>query len=240
MIAVASGVLPRSRAIAVPAPTTLAFPPSLHSMNVWYEVVGYLASGLIVLSITRTSLIKLRLFGLAGSLTFMTYGLLIGAVPIALVNTVITGIHVYFLWSLRSPNKEFFQLLAVSPDSQYLAYFLHFHHDDIEQYQPEFDFTPSDDWVPSFVLRDTIPAGLFIGRKCQDGSVEVLLDFAIPQYRDFQIGRFLFSDASGLFTDSRCDTAWSNPGAPAHAEYLHKMGFVRQGDVYVKDMVPQP
>lgn len=206
-------------------------------MNLWFEIVGYIASGLIVLSITRTSLIKLRLFGLAGSIAFLIYGLLIGAVPIALVNSVITAIHIYFLWSLRSPNKEFFQLLAVSPDSQYLAYFLEFHRDEIERYQPEFDPTPSDDWVASFVLRDTIPAGLFIGRKCADGSVEVLLDFAIPQYRDFQIGRFLFSDSSGLFTDSRCDTAWSNAGAPEHIAYLEKMGFVRSGDVYVKDLV---
>ncbi|MBT8208873.1 MAG: hypothetical protein HKN07_07015 [Acidimicrobiia bacterium] len=206
-------------------------------MNTWFEVVGYIASGLIVLSITRTSLIKLRLFGLAGSITFTTYGFLIGAVPIALVNIIITGIHVYFLWSLRSPNKEFFQLLAVSHDSKYLAYFLDFHRDEIERYQPEFDPTPAEDWVASFVLRDTIPAGLFIGRKCEDESVEVLLDFAIPQYRDFQIGRFLFSDSSGLFADSRCDKAWSNPGAREHVAYLEKMGFVRSGDVYVKNLV---
>ncbi len=191
-----------------------------------YQAIGYLGSALIVVSLTRKSILKLRLFGLAGSMVFLIYSVLIGAYPIAVVNVVIIFVHIFFLRDLLSKRNEFFTVLRVHEDSQYLAYFLEFHADDIHHFQPGFTYTPAAEQIRVFILRNLVPAGLFIGRVCPDASIEVQLDFVIPQYRDFKVGGFLYSARSGIFTNPRCERAWSEPGTRLHAEYLDRMGFV--------------
>jgi hypothetical protein len=207
------------------------------------EAVGYLGSALLIVSMTRTSILKLRIIGLVGSAVFLIYSLLIEAYPIAVVNVVIATVHIFFLRQLLSKRKEFFTILEVHPDSRYLGYFLDFHSDEIGKFQPGFRYQPASNQIRAFVLRDLVPAGLFIGRSCDDHSVEVELDFVIPQYRDFRVGRFLYSDRSGVFRDPECDRAWSPAGNRAHNEYLERMGFEpgsgpRGEPAYVKDLRP--
>lgn len=208
------------------------------SASTVYEIIGYVGSAFIVVSLTRKSIVKLRLFGLAGTITFLVYAILIEAYPIAIVNVVIIGIHVYFLRQLLSKQKEYFRVLTVRKDSRYLDYFLGFHADLIKLDQPDFVREPSDDNIRAFILRDLVPAGLFIGRVCPDHSIEVLLDFVIPQYRDFRIGSYLYSRRSGVFADPQCDRAWSTARTKLHVEYLEKMGFVLDDGTYVKDLRP--
>jgi hypothetical protein len=207
------------------------------------ELIGYLASAMILVSVTRTSILKLRLFSLAGAVTFVVYGLIIEAYPIALVNVVIIGIQIFFLRDLMSKKREYFTTLEVLADSRYLEYFLRFHEDDIRRYRPDFRFEPRDDQIRIFLLRDLVPAGLLIGRPCTDHSFEVELDYVIPRYRDFRVAEFLFSERSGVFTDPLCSRAWSKPGSDVNVEYLERMGFTETRDpkgnaVYVKKLSP--
>lgn len=238
------------RAAHRPAPTSPADTPCTIrcpgpecqlSADAIYQIIGYVGSALILVSVTRTSILKLRLFGLAGSTTFLIYSLLIGAYPIAVVNVVVIFVHLFFLRDLLANRNEYFTVLEVRPDSRYLAYFLEFYDSEIRRFQPEFAYEASDDERASFILRDLVPAGLFIGRPCDDHSMQVELDFVIPQYRDLKIGDFLYSDRSGVFADPKCDRAWSYGDAPEHAQYLERMGFnpARNRDgrmVYVKDL----
>ena len=65
------------------------------------EMVGYLASALVVLSLTMTSVVRLRMVSFCGSITFFVYGVLIDSVPIMITNGAIAVINVWFL------RKEF-------------------------------------------------------------------------------------------------------------------------------------
>lgn len=189
------------------------------------ELVGYAGSLLILLSMTRTSILQLRIIGLLGSSAFFVYGVLIAAYPIAIVNVVIVGVHLFFLRQLLSKKIEFFTSLELNKDSRYLRHFLEFHGDDISTHQPGFRFEPRDDQVRAFVLRDTVPAGVFIGRTCADGSVEVELDYVVPQYRDFKVAQFLYSDRSHIFAKRGCRTIWARPGNDVHVRYFERLGF---------------
>lgn len=190
------------------------------------ELVGYLGSLLIVISLTRTSILHLRLVGLAGSVTFLIYSILIAAYPIAVVNVVIIGVHLFFLRQLRSKKTEFFTSLELNKDSRYLRHFLDFHSEDIEAYQPGFMFEPRDDQVRAFILRDLVPAGLFIGRTCDDDTIEVILDYVVPQYRDFKVAEYLYSDRSDIFAAHKCRRIWTRPGSDVHVKYFERFGFV--------------
>ena len=111
---------------------------------------------------------------------------------------------------------------------------------EIERYQPEFAYEPAEVQVTAFILRNAVPAGLFIGEVCDDNSLEVKLDFVVPQYRDFKAGAFLYSTRSGVFEKAACDRAWTVSGTADHVRYLERMGF-EAGDrdgvgVYTKDI----
>jgi len=190
------------------------------------ELVGYLGSLFIIISLTRTSILHLRLIGLAGSATFLIYALLIEAYPIAVVNVVIISVHLFFLQRLLSKKSEFFTSLELNKDSRYLRHFLDFHGEDIEQHQPGFTFEARDDQIRAFILRDTIPAGVFIGRACTDDTIEIELDYVIPQYRDFKVANFLYSDRSELFAQRGRRRIWTRPGNDVHVAYFQRLGFV--------------
>jgi hypothetical protein len=191
--------------------------------GVWTEVVGYVASLAVVVSLSMRSILRLRLVGLAGSLLFLGYSIVIGAIPIAITNVVIIAIHAYYLRKLLAGRNEIFEILPVRPSSLYLQRFLEFHDRDIQQFQPGFEYRADPECLPMFILRDMVPAGLLIALPHHDHTVEIRLDFATPQYRDFKLGRFVYSNDSGLFGDPVC--AWSDLWSEAHRVYLERMGF---------------
>jgi hypothetical protein len=65
------------------------------------EYLGYFASLLIAISITIKGGIYFRILNLAGSITFIFYGLFIGSLPVAIINIYGTGINIFHLIKLR-------------------------------------------------------------------------------------------------------------------------------------------
>lgn len=190
------------------------------------EIVGYAASALIILSITQKSILRLRLLGLIGAMTFLVYSLAIGAYPIAVVNIIAGGVHGWYLRQLIRRKREVFRVLHVLPESRYLLDFLEFHRDEIQgHFQPEFTYQPDENQLTAFVLRDMVPAGLFIGELCDDGTFRVELDFVIPQYRDFKIGKYVYSPDSELLTGMTPTCVWAEASNQDHGRYLSRMGF---------------
>ena len=190
------------------------------------EIVGYAASVLVAVSLMMSSILKLRVINLVGSLAFTVYGALIGAYPVAAVNLFIVFINLYYLRQMLG-SKEFFTLLRVRADSEYLRCFLDFYRAEIERFVPGFRGPPpAERELTFFVLRDMVPAGLFIGEVRRGGALLVTLDFVIPQYRDFKTGRYLFTHQAEFFREHGIHEILSEPGSPTHAAYLRRMGFL--------------
>jgi hypothetical protein len=197
-----------------------------------YELIGYLASGLVAVSLMMKSIRRLRIYNLVGSLAFTVYGVLIGAYPVAAVNAFIVFINIYYLRQMAAA-REFFDLLKIRPDSEYLRSFLDFHRDDIQRFSPGFTYAPGEAQVGFFVLRDMVPAGLFLGEVDQPGRLRVKLDYVIPQYRDLQTGRYVFQGQADFFRELGIREIVSDPGNPAHTAYLERMGFATaEGGLY--------
>ena len=190
------------------------------------EIVGYIGSALVILSLMQKSILRLRMIGFVASSTFLVYSIAITAYPIAVVNVVAASIHLYYLRKLLRRKSEVFTILRMRPESRYLAYFLDFYKDDIStRYQPDFVYEPGEDTLAVFLLRDMVPAGLLVGRTHGDSSFEILLDYVIPQYRDFKLAQWLYSEESGIFELTNCRCAWTRVTTPEQQEYFGKMGF---------------
>lgn len=188
------------------------------------EIVGYAASVLVAISLMMSSILKLRVINLVGSMAFVVYGALIGAYPVAVVNLLIVFINLYYLRQMLG-SREYFKLLQVRPGAEYLRAFLDFHAAEIQRFLPGFAYVPDQRLLVFFVLRDMVPAGLFIGERRGDGALRVMLDFVIPQYRDFKTGRYLFRDQAHFFRAHGITEIVSAAGSPTHTAYLRRMGF---------------
>jgi GNAT superfamily N-acetyltransferase len=190
----------------------------------WLELLGYAASVLVAVSLMMSRILRLRLINLAGSLAFAVYGALIGAYPVAAVNGFICLVNIYFLVRMLR-SREFFRILEIEPDSEYLRYFLSVHQEDVRGFLPGFSHAPERRELTFFVLRDLVPAGLFIGEVREDGCLWVRLDYVIPSYRDLKIGRYLYSERGDFFRAHGIREIVSPAGNRTHSRYLQRMGF---------------
>lgn len=203
----------------------------------WFEMVGYLGSVLVAISLMMESLWRLRIINLVGASFFTVYGVLIGAIPVAVLNALIVGIDVYYLWQMWR-QKDYFHLLEVSHDSRYLKNFVEFYRKEIEEFFPSYLFKPKEDQLAVFVLRNMVPAGLLIVRP-RGSDADIFLDFVIPGYRDFRAGRFLFDESADYFHRRGIQRFVSDAGNARHESYLKRMGFQADGVEYVRNVNPQ-
>jgi hypothetical protein len=193
------------------------------SLASFYEIIGYVASTLIAVSLMMSSILKLRVINLIGAITFTIYGALIQAYPVAIVNGVIALIDIYFLFELLT-KKEYFSVLPMRKDANYLHYFLNYYGKEISKYVPDFVFNPDEDLEVFFVLRNMIPAGLFIIKRKENGEVWVDLDFVIPGYRDMKIGDYIYHQKSEIL-DMKSRKILTTAITKQHVKYLQQMGF---------------
>ncbi len=170
-----------------------------------------------------SGIVKLRIINLIGAIIFTVYGLLIEALPVTIVNGFICLVDIYYLYDIFK-SKEYFKVLEVMHDSEYLHYFLNFHKNEIKKYMPSFSFTATDKSIVFFILRNSIPAGLICATKKSDDSLFIDIDFVIPGYRDLKIGKYVYQN---IFTEKKIKKIYSNPGNSKHDSYLQKMGFVK-------------
>lgn len=73
----------------------------------WIEVIGVLASILVLVSFLMKNIIVIRLVNTFGSIVFIVYGILIGAFAIWFVNAALIVVHViYIIGDVRVKNKK--------------------------------------------------------------------------------------------------------------------------------------
>lgn len=204
----------------------LRYPAGVFELN-GVELVGYLASALIVVSLAMTSVVRLRIISLAGSITFVVYGALISSAPIILTNALIAGINVWYLRKEFASGTTGGVDLGASPiraDSPFLADFVAFHLIDIHRFQPDFRLPVGDEVVSLLLTRDGLPAGLLIGR--QSGSTLTIdLDYVLGPYRDSRLGRWIYGTGASVFRRIGVTELRSAGDTDTHRKYLQRVGF---------------
>ncbi len=195
----------------------------------WLEMFGYLASVITGISLTMSSIVKLRWLNLLGSFCFGTYGILISATPVALLNYFICAANIYYLWKIYT-EKTHFQMLETSTDDIYLKEFLKLHQKEILTFFPSFELLPDRQYTAMMIHRNLSLAGVFIGQKVDGSTMEVALDFVLPEYRDLKPGQFIFQSNTEFFKKLGVQRLLSAAGSEAHIGYLKQIGFKTAGD----------
>jgi hypothetical protein len=103
------------------------------------ELIGYVASAFVAISLVMVSFVKLRVLNLIGAVTFVVYGALIGSIPIIITNGFITAVNVFHLARIVRRSPGGFSYLAVGPEKLgQLKDFVSAYREDIRAFYPYF------------------------------------------------------------------------------------------------------
>lgn len=198
----------------------------------WLEWVGYVSSVLVAVSLTMSSIKKLRWYNLMGAAIFSFYGFAIQAYPVGVLNLFIVLANIYYLRGMYSASESF-KVLKVEANDPYLEYFVDFHKAQIQNFFPRFDKSlllqneGEQKAFTLFLLRNAVVAGVFFGIK-NNHILYLHLDFVSAPYRDLKPGDFIYKQNAQLFKEAGIRQIICNTENEEHRKYLLKMGFVEK------------
>ncbi|WP_166425062.1 GNAT family N-acetyltransferase [Paraglaciecola sp. 20A4] len=190
------------------------------------EIFGYCASAVIAYSLTRSSIVRLRWFNLAGASSFCLYGIIIQAYPVAILNGFVTLTNLFFLRRLLFDVERNFSVLAVSRPSNYVDFFLEYHQHEIKHLFPRFMKVSADTTREYFFLTErTEVVGMLSGYPQPNGDFLVDFDFVIPAYRDCHLGQYVLGKGQQLSKQFGFQNIIALADSYEHENYLHRIGF---------------
>ena len=196
------------------------------------ELIGWIGSALVVLSLAQARVWRFRIMNFAGAVLATFYNAVLGIWPFAAMNGVIAVIDAYWIARLKRESRitsDAYELVEVRHDDALLAHFLKLHGEDARQYYPEFDAArPSQATV--MVVRGDETVGVVVIADTVDQTAQVSLDYVTERFRDLSPGRFVYSN-SGLFDRLGVDRVVSLGGDP---DYLARMGFSQQNGSWIR------
>jgi hypothetical protein len=192
------------------------------------ELFGYLAFILLAISLMVNNDIKFRWINGAGSLSFVLYGLFINAMPVVITNGTLLIINAYQLVRIYR-NQEYFDAVVFRPGDEMIGKFLTFYQKDIHQYFPDFNIEENENDLRFVVLRDTVIANIFVAQTDAKGNAYVKINYTVPKYRDYKVGRFLFDKGNNfLLSKGLKKIVYKKVHHRQHERFLNIMGFEKQ------------
>ncbi len=207
---------------------------------VWWEVIGWVGSGLVVLSLMQARVLRFRVLNLVGAVVATAYNTALGIWPFAAMNGAIAIIDVYWLVRLLRGRHDAatYEVVEVAPDDGYLRHVLGVHGSDIARFYPGFELvpalgsspspapapTPTPDRSAFLVLRGDETVGVVVVRDVGDGVGRVELDYVTPRFRDFTPGEFVYR-SSGVFAAKGFRLLVAGDDVVGSHDYYARVGF---------------
>ena len=195
------------------------------------EIIGYVGSAFVLASFLMASVVRLRIINSIGCVVSVVYGLLIHAYPTVIMNAALLLINIFFLIRMSKQKSAAYHADRAEAGDQFLRYFLTAHGEDIRRYFPAFDGAAGCGYI-RFAYCGDKAAGLVMGDLDEDGSLQIVLDYTTPEYRDLSVGTWLYES---LAAEGIRKVTLSVP-TQEHEKYMQKMGFEKDGDGYVKKL----
>jgi len=206
------------------------------------DVVGWISSILVVLSLMQARVLRFRWMNLIGAAMATVVNALLGIWPFAAMNGVIAVIDVYWIWRLTRERHDeaVYEVVEVGVADAYLRHVLGVHAQDVATTHPRFSLAgisepsagPASEGGAQrsafLVLRGDETVGMVLVRDAGSGVGEVELDYVTERFRDFTPGEFVYRK-SGVFADKGFTTLVADAG-PGTSDHYGRVGFQRVGD----------
>lgn len=194
------------------------------------EIIGYIGSALVVISMMMTSVFKLRVVNITGSAIAFFYAMAVKAYPVAALNGFLIIVNVVKIVQFFRVEKSY-TLIESTGAAGLPKYLARKYNDDILNFFPDFTGFKDDDKV--FILMNGDNAtGVTAGQIDEFQTFHISIDYTTPAYRDNSAGRFLYSEIARR----GCKKAVFETSSKNHEAYMYKMGFVKiSRGKYVKE-----
>ena len=202
----------------------------------WLDLLGWAGSALLIYSIMQARVLRFRVLNLIACLVLVVFNGLLGIWPMVAMNVVLSAINLWFIRQLVSDRHDAaaFTVLEVGPNDEYLRHVLRVHGPDILRFQPDFLWDgAAPDRSAYLVQRGDETVGVVLIRDAGDGVAQVELDYVTPRFRDFSPGEFVWRQ-SGVLKDDGFRRVVTPSGMVA--PYYDKVGFHKEGDVFVLEL----
>ena len=203
------------------------------------QILGYAASLIVFISLMMKSLAKLRVLNAAGSLLFVVFALATDSLPTAFLNMGIVVIDVFYFIRMTRV-KDNFEIMTVQKDNEIVRRFYRTNKKELDALFGEASFVKSEK-IALFFRNDDI-AGLLAyssvvlpqsDSSVPESAAEILIDFVVPKYRDFAVGRHFFVKDVRFWKEQGYTCLLSSVPDKRHIPYLERLGFERQNDFTV-------
>ena len=195
------------------------------------EIIGYIGSFLVLVSFLMVSVVKLRVVNTIGSVIFMIYALIIKSYPTAIMNFCLVLINIHFLYRMSKTDDREYDLVKVKKNDGFLKYLLEKYQSDIQACFPSINLSLDNMNKGYIIMCGQIPVGITLGTS-KNGVMNLILDYTIPEYRDFTIGNYL---VSMLPEEGIKKLVYDGP-TENHLLYLDKMGYKLEDGKFVKNL----
>ncbi len=188
-------------------------------LKILLEIFGYIGTALVIISMLMTSVVKLRVINICGSVISMVYALVGGALPIVVMNAALIVINVVQLIRMNTPKITFTRVKASLNESS-VKHFLAYNDEDTRKYFPEYTLEENKNYEVHLALIGCEAVGIIIGER-EEETLHIILDYSIPKYRDLSVSTFLFEKLK----EDGTETLTASASVPEHRKYLIRMGF---------------
>lgn len=208
-------------------------------MQTALEIIGWIGSILIVVSLTQTRVLRFRWMNLAGSVIATAYNAIIGVWPFVAMNAAIVIINVYWLVRLHreAHDAAVYKVLSTRDDDVFVREFVDVHAADIARYAPQFAATtePERRRAMFMVVRGDEAVGLVAVRDDGAGVGFIELDWVKERFRDFTPGEFVYRESTAL-SQAGFTRLELVPTEATDRDYLRKVGFRTDRERWVRDV----
>ena len=125
-----------------------------------------------------------------------------------------------------------YRFTEVGLDDRFLNYLLDFYKNDIAVYFPDFEELRSTADRAYIITLGSEAVGITIGKKTGPVTLDLVLDYSTPAYRDCSVGEFEYPR---LRKEGFSVLQYSGNN-PQHIEYVKKVGFEPADGVYRKKL----
>ena len=204
---------------------------------VWWQIIGWVGSALVVFSLTQARVLRFRWLNLVGAVLATAYNVVLGIWPFVVMNGAIAIIDVYWLSRLvgERHDEAVYEVVELAPDDAYLQHILKVHAVDVALHLAP---NPAPKDAPRYaflVARRDETVGAVIVADRGDGVGQVELDWVTPRFRDFTPGEFVYRKR-GVFAAHGFRRLVTRE-IRGQEEYLARVGFRRDGDHLVREVV---
>lgn len=197
-------------------------------MDIFIEIFGYFGTALVVISMMMTSVTKLRVINICGSIISATYAGIFNTWPIFVMNICLIVINTFHL--VRSfLQKEQYSYVKTNYLDPTIERYINYYKKDIKKFYSSFNTQNLNNRDIYLIYSKSDIIGFIIG-KTESQTLYIDLCYARKKYRYMIFTKIALTSLQKI----NIRVIKTNKQKTKFNKYLIKLGFKEQDDILVK------